>query len=112
MRTAFLVSVIWLAYVYGGYLLLLALVALWRRVYPLVSDEHLPSVSVLIAARNEEKDIRWKIAETLGWDYPADRLDILVASDASDDSTDEIVRGLAGPRVTFVRSDAAVRTAP
>ena len=60
-------------------------------------------ISVLIAARNEEKDIGWKISETLGWDYPPEKLEILVASDASDDSTDEIVRSMSDPRVTFVR---------
>lgn len=103
MRTAFWIGVGWLAYVYFGYPLLLALAGLWRRVHPAAADSALPRVSVLIAARNEEKDIGWKIAETLAWDYPEDRLDILVASDASEDSTDEIVRSIGGPRVFFTR---------
>ena len=67
------------------------------------SEEHFPSVSVLIAARNEERDIGWKIAETLAWEYPGDKLEVLVASDASDDRTDEIVSAIRDPRLTFIR---------
>ena len=63
------------------------------------------TVSVLISARNEEKDIGWKVRETLEWDYPPDRLDIWVASDASDDRTDEILDNLRDPRVHFVRME-------
>lgn len=103
MSEVFLVAVGWLVYVYAGYPVILALVALRRRLRPVISERCEPSVSVLIAARNEEKDIGWKITETLGWDYPPEKLEILVASDASDDSTDEIVKSMGGPRVTFVR---------
>ncbi len=103
METVFIAGALWLFYIYAGYLVLLALVGLWRKVRPVLSEEPVPSVSVLIAARNEAKDIGWKISETLAWDYPPDKLQILVASDASDDSTDEIVGALTGPRVRFVR---------
>ena len=68
----------------------------------------LPSVSVLIAARNEEKHIEQKIRETLAWDYPPQSLEVLIASDASDDRTDEIAQSLAGPRMKFVRMAARV----
>ena len=60
----------WILYCHIGYpvaLLILSLVIRKR----LVRDEgYTPCVSVLIAARNEERDIGWKIAETLAWDYP------------------------------------------
>ncbi len=105
MKAALVAGALWLAYVYAGYPLLLAVVALRRRVRPLISSEVLPSVSVMIAAHDEEKDIGWKIAETLDWDYPADKLEVLVGCDACDDSTDEVVRRLAGPRVSFVRME-------
>ena len=58
----------------------------------------LPTVSVLISARNEEKDIDWKVAETLAWDYPNERLELLVASDDSTDGTDEILRNSSSMR--------------
>jgi cellulose synthase/poly-beta-1,6-N-acetylglucosamine synthase-like glycosyltransferase len=99
-------AALWLTYVYIGYplaLKLLAAVGPVRRAA--VREDFLPSVSVLIAARNEEKDIGWKVAETLAYDYPEERLDVLVASDASGDRTDEILRSLDNPRLTFVRMD-------
>ncbi len=99
----FWIGVAWLGYVYVGYPLLVAVLAAVRRVHPVVQDEFLPAVSVLIAARNEEKDIGWKVTETLQWDYPADRLQVLVASDASEDRTDEIVQAITDQRLSFVR---------
>ena len=99
------IGVAWLVYVFAGYPLLLAIVACIRRVRPKASDDFLPPVSVLISARNEEKDIAWKVRETLDWDYPPDRLDIWIASDASDDRTDEILRNLKDPRVHFIRME-------
>lgn len=93
----------WLFYVYLGYPICLWILTFFRQ-RPHVSDESvLPTVSVLIAARNEEKDIEWKVRQTLAWDYPADRLEVLVASDASDDHTDEILSQLSDPRLHYVR---------
>jgi len=103
MLVLLLIGVAWLAYVYVGYMVALIAMASFRGVRPLVSEKCEPSVCVLIAARNEEKDIGWKIAETLAWDYPSEKLHVLVASDASDDSTDEIVESFRDPRITLVR---------
>ena len=50
-----------------------------------------PSVSFIIAAYNEEKVIREKLLNTLEIDYPEDKLQIMVVSDGSDDSTPDIV---------------------
>jgi len=103
MEAVFVVGVAWLVYVYGGYPILLAMLALKRRVYPLIEEYDLPHVSVLIAARNEAQDIGWKIAETLAWEYPREKLEILIGSDASEDSTDDIVRGFSVHGVKLVR---------
>jgi cellulose synthase/poly-beta-1,6-N-acetylglucosamine synthase-like glycosyltransferase len=105
MIVLFWVGVVWIAYVYVGYPVILWLLGLVRKVEPEISADHRPSVSVLIAAWNEERDIAWKLTETLGWDYPADRLEVLVASDGSEDRTDEIVRGMTDARLTFVRME-------
>ncbi len=105
MELIWWIGVVWLAYVYAGYPLLLALLALIARVRPRGASERLPSVSVLIAARNEEKDIGWKLRETLAWDYPAELLEVLVASDASEDRTEEIVRSFPDPRVRLARME-------
>lgn len=87
-------SVALILYTYLGYPLLLALLArVWHR--PLVTQTILPSVTLLIAAYNEEEMIRQKIENSLGLDYPPDRLQILVAADGSQDRTAEIVAAYA-----------------
>lgn len=96
----------WILYVYLGYPALLALTALILRVRPVMRDGYEPHVSVLLAARNEERDIRWKIDETLRWDYPAHKLEVLVASDASQDDTDNILASIGDPRLHWIRMEA------
>jgi cellulose synthase/poly-beta-1,6-N-acetylglucosamine synthase-like glycosyltransferase len=71
----------------------------------MVREKRLPTVSVLLAARNEERDIAWKLRQTLDWDYPRECLEILVASDASTDRTDDLVREIQDPRLRFLRLD-------
>jgi biofilm PGA synthesis N-glycosyltransferase PgaC len=95
MVTLFWAGVAWLLYVYAGYPLVLLALSCIRRVRPNTDDSFLPTVSVLISARNEERDIAWKIEETLGWNYFEERVHIYVASDASTDGTDEILDRLA-----------------
>lgn len=57
----------------------------------------LPAVSVIIAARNEEKTIGRRIENLLEQDYPKDKMEIIIVSDGSTDATNEIVgRYVAG----------------
>jgi cellulose synthase/poly-beta-1,6-N-acetylglucosamine synthase-like glycosyltransferase len=105
MFLLFLSGIVWLVYVFIGYAASLAVLGCWRRVRPAASSDHWPRVSVLIAARNEEKDVGWKINETLKWQYPSEQLEVLVGSDASDDATDEIVRNFAWRGVKLVRME-------
>lgn len=99
----FWLGLLWLGYVYLGYPVLLWLIGLCRSFHLGASDSYLPQVSVLISARNEQKDIGWKIAETLAWDYPREQLELLVASDASEDGTDEILANVSDPRFRALR---------
>jgi cellulose synthase/poly-beta-1,6-N-acetylglucosamine synthase-like glycosyltransferase len=55
----------------------------------------LPSVTLIIAAYNEERVIESKIRNSLELDYPRDKLTILVVSDGSNDGTARIVAGFA-----------------
>jgi cellulose synthase/poly-beta-1,6-N-acetylglucosamine synthase-like glycosyltransferase len=50
-----------------------------------------PSVTMIIAAHNEAASIGGKLENLLSIDYPEDRLEVVIASDGSDDGTDEIV---------------------
>jgi cellulose synthase/poly-beta-1,6-N-acetylglucosamine synthase-like glycosyltransferase len=52
-----------------------------------------PEVSLIVSARNEEAGIGAKLDSLLALDYPREQLDIVVASDGSQDRTDEIVAG-------------------
>ncbi len=101
--TVFWLSVAWLVYVYAGYPLLLWLAVIWRKFELQTTSDYVPKVSVLISARNEEKDIEWKIRETLSWNYPSEQLEVIVASDASEDRTDEILQNIGDPRLRYVR---------
>jgi cellulose synthase/poly-beta-1,6-N-acetylglucosamine synthase-like glycosyltransferase len=89
-------------YTYAGYPALLLLISAFCRRRK--SDlGYCPSISVLIAAYNEEKSIEEKIEQTLALDYPADKLEIIVLSDCSRDGTDQIVRSFRDPRVRLLR---------
>lgn len=102
---AFWIGVSWLGYVYVGYPTALWVLGVFRssRRSTVQADDELPTVSILVSARNEQKDIGWKIAETLAWDYPSDKLEMIVASDASEDGTDEILRNVGDRRFRCLR---------
>ena len=56
---------------------------------------HTPSVSVLMAVHNGEAWLDDKLATLLALDYPGDKLEIHVLSDASTDGTEAIARNYA-----------------
>jgi len=96
-----------LGYVYVGYPLLVYLMSrLWPK--PLKTAEIEPEVTILITAFNEEDSIRAKLENTLKIDYPADKLEILVASDGSTDRTDSIVEEFASHGVKLFRKEGRV----
>ena len=64
--------------------------------------ETLPTVCVIVAAYNEETVIGRRLENLLALDYPRESLEIVVASDASTDSTDAISETFA-PRVRLQR---------
>ncbi len=103
-----------LAILFWGSLLLLlyplllypGIVALLARLFPepvrKALPDPLPTVSVVIPAHNEEAVVAQKIENTLALDYPADRLEILLASDGSTDKTVEIARKTVHPSFRFL----------
>src|SRR5262245_48731656 len=88
-----------LFYSYWGYPALLWIISRARRtgVEPLGPSGATegPTVSVVVPAYNEERQIAGAIEALLAQDYPAARRQILIVSDASTDSTDAIVRSYA-----------------
>ena len=80
-----------LAYLHFGYPALLTLLSVLRP-RPVRRRDLTPRVDLVIGAYNEESVIREKIENCLALDYPPDRLQIIVASDASTDRTHAIVQ--------------------
>ncbi|MGB3544663.1 glycosyltransferase [Rubrivirga sp.] len=75
-----------------------------RRTDALEADDRLPTITVVVPARDEEETIGPCVDSILAMDYPADRLEIIVVDDDSSDRTAERVRqrmratpALAGP---------------
>jgi Glycosyl transferase family 2 len=101
MPLLFWACVVFVFYAYFGYPAVLYVVA---RLFgkPVRREGITPRVSFVIAARNEAARIRSKIENTLALEYPRERMEIIVASDCSDDATHDIVREYAGRGVRLV----------
>src|ERR1700733_8210623 len=90
-----MIALFWLcfsliAYAYVGYLLWLWLgLRLHKRAFR--KEEIVPSVSIWIAARNEEANLPAKIENLRQLSYPVDRMQIIVASDGSTGRTNEML---------------------
>jgi len=93
-----------LLWTHVGYPIAAALAARVRR-RRVQSSAIEPTVSVVVAAHNEEDVIERRVRNLLELDYPADRVEVVVASDASNDGTDEIVGRMvaADRRVRLIR---------
>lgn len=93
------------AYTYFGYPALLQLLRVVRgagRNAPRRGGEW-PTISVALPVYNEAEGIASTLEAILAIDYPADRRQILVVSDASTDGTDEIVTRFASRGVELLR---------
>ncbi len=98
---AFWLALALLLYVYAGFALLVVIVGTLRnrkvRKAPIT-----PKVSLLIAAYNEEDSIAARLKNILELDYPANALEIIVASDGADDATESIVGSYASRGVRLL----------
>jgi cellulose synthase/poly-beta-1,6-N-acetylglucosamine synthase-like glycosyltransferase len=87
----------WLAlglivYAYAGFPLVLLARTLLRKSTPAIRKEPVePSVSMVIVAHNEAASIAAKIENVYALDYPGEKLEVVIASDGSNDGTNEIV---------------------
>jgi cellulose synthase/poly-beta-1,6-N-acetylglucosamine synthase-like glycosyltransferase len=91
-----------LAWTHVGYPVVAAAAARLRERRVRTDDGFEPTVTVIVAAYNEEAVIERRLENLLALDYPADKLELVVASDASSDRTDELVARFA-PRVRLIR---------
>lgn len=95
LKSLFWTSSLAVAWSYVGYPLHLWLLA--RRGRDQLSRPiGTPTVTVIVAAYNEERHIAEKLENLLSLNYPTENLQIIVASDCSTDRTHDIVRGYSG----------------
>jgi cellulose synthase/poly-beta-1,6-N-acetylglucosamine synthase-like glycosyltransferase len=83
-----------IAYIYAGYPAIVLLLASTLDRGVKKADVE-PRVAVVLAAFNEEREIRDTLINKLSQDYPPQRLEVIVVSDGSTDRTDQVVRELA-----------------
>jgi poly-beta-1,6-N-acetyl-D-glucosamine synthase len=90
MKLLFWMSSALVVYAYIGYPLWLWVFAQVHK-RPVRSEPVVRSVSVIIAARNEEANLPAKLSNLRLLDYPGERLEIVIASDGSTDRTADIL---------------------
>jgi biofilm PGA synthesis N-glycosyltransferase PgaC len=102
MKWVFWISVGLIAYTYLGYPLWLWIRSRWRR-KPVRSAPYISFVSIIMVVRNEEKVLPRKLENLLNLNYPSDSLEIVVVSDASGDSTNQILsKHVTNPRIRVI----------
>jgi len=95
-----------IVHVYIGYPLVLKLLSLITpKKVPLVDEDFLPEVSLLISCYNEADVVDEKIQNSLAIDYPKDKITIVIISDGSDDGTDEIAHSYSSQGVKLIRQE-------
>lgn len=93
-----------LAWTHAGYPLAVGALARVRERRVATDDAFEPTVSVIVAAHNEESVIERRLENLLALDYPPEKLELVVASDASTDRTNGLVEVVAArePRVRLL----------
>ena len=90
MKYLFYLSAVLCGYSYFLYPLILKMIPpRYFQKTPQANSHALPALCQIITVHNEAYRIREKLDNTLQIDYPRELLDIIVASDCSDDATDE-----------------------
>src|SRR5512140_1185926 len=102
----FWISTFLILHTYLGYpLLVLFIDHFVRKRVKLSEEKYTPFVSVIMAVHNEEAVIRKKMESLFSSEYPDGRIEVLVGSDSSDDSTEHILDSLQAiyPRLTLIK---------
>ncbi|MCF8260511.1 MAG: glycosyltransferase [Melioribacteraceae bacterium] len=63
-----------------------------RKKFPVLTDEHLPSVTIIVAARNEEKNIIDCLNSLKLLEYPESKIEIIMVDDNSTDGTAQLIK--------------------
>ncbi|HEX2900931.1 MAG TPA: glycosyltransferase [Bacteroidia bacterium] len=93
---------------YVGYLLRSAWY--WGRMDGHQVNGELPTVSVIVPARNEAANVGDCLRAILAQDYPADRMELILVNDHSEDATVAIARQVAAGHPIFKLLDLEMQT--
>ncbi|HAH21468.1 MAG: hypothetical protein A2Y00_03650 [Omnitrophica WOR_2 bacterium GWF2_43_52] len=91
-------SIAVILYTYLGYPLIVYLISLFYR-QPVKRSYPYPTVTIVMAVYNEEKNIERKMQSLLELDYPSSRVEILIGSDGSTDNTHQILSRYTNERI-------------
>lgn len=72
-----------------------------KKTFPQLSDELLPTVSIIVAARNEENNILLCLKSLDKLVYPENKLEIIIIDDASSDDTLKIASDYIYSKIKF-----------
>lgn len=101
MTWSFGISLFAIFYAYAGFPLVLVVRALVRNRH-IHKSQITPTVSLIITAYNEEDNIAQKAKNVLELDYPSEALEIIIASDGSNDRTNDIVKERFSNRIKLL----------
>ena len=101
MKWVFWLSLGLIVYAYAGFPMWLWLRSRLRP-RPVKTAPIEPSISIVIAVHNEAAVFPAKLANLAQLDYPADRIEVIVVSDHSTDTTNQIVAAHAGERLRLI----------
>ncbi|MFP5040475.1 glycosyltransferase family 2 protein [Parasediminibacterium sp. JCM 36343] len=95
MKIIFWISLFLVFYTYLGYGIVLFIMIKIKRLFKgrpvLPGYHHLPTLTIIVAAYNEEDFIEQKIQNTLSLEYPAGKMQYIFVTDGSSDTTPAIV---------------------
>ncbi len=102
MKWAFWMSAALIAYTYLGYPLWLWIRSRWCR-KRVRSGPYIPFLSIIMVVHNEEKALPRKLRNLLELNYPTELLEIVVVSDGSTDTTNQILsEHMANPHMRVI----------
>jgi len=107
LEAIFWIIILLVIYTYAGYPLSVIFLSLFAK-KEVKKGFCEPTVTVLITAYNEENNIASKLEDTLSLEYPKEKMEIVVASDGSNDKTEEIVRDYQSKGVRLIRVEGRV----
>ena len=84
-----------LVYTYVGYPILIGVLARLRPLRIAEDPTYLPKVTACIPVYNAASYLTAKVESLLALDYPADKIEILLYSDGSDDDTNDVAAAIA-----------------